>query len=501
MIIHAIELHNIGNHELLKIDFDQPLTAICGSNGSGKTFLIESIPACLYGVFPSRSGSLYDKIGDDASITIDFEYEDRHYCATRKMNKKKGTSEGYLYLDGSLLSGPKISDFESTIRGMIGSYESYISSAFSSQKIAGDICDFKPGQRKAFFSNLFNLSKFDRISDSASNRASEIKHKAEEIEDRVQLFNQIKSERPVDVDQLQTKLVLINQEITWRAEKITELSRLKNVNASLIDNKVKYEYLCQMSIPHNNACLTCPLPGNYYEEKDSLERMIDHADYELKDYDPYELAEQGKIHQGLVAQKTEIENELYANKERERMMDTAKQMSVESIEDPSPYILLSEVFGRNGIQPLIIESEKGPLENLINEILAILTNGKMKACFSTLKELRDGRQAESLDIVIYKDGIMLDVSTLSGGEQRLVKIAIRMALAINNNRFKIKTLIIDEVFDDLDATNSVNVLNVIKNFSNYFARVVVVSHDDRLLSEFPALIDLDSISSSSSRKS
>lgn len=177
------------------------------------------------------------------------------------------------------------------------------------------------------------------------------------------------------------------------------------------------------------------------------------------------------------------------------MVADAKALSAKSIEDPTPYQIMSDAFGKNGIQPLIIESEKAPLESLINELLGILTEHKMQMSFSTLKELKDGRQAESLDIIIIKNGITLDVADLSGGEQRLVKVAIRMALAINNNRFKIKTLIIDEVFDDLDITNSQNVLNAIKSFSNYFARVIVVSHDDRLLPEFPALIDLVSSSS------
>ena len=65
MKIQKIHLKNIGPHKDTTIDFNSPIIAVTGENGAGKSFLIEAVVACFYGSFPSRPGSIYDKITKD----------------------------------------------------------------------------------------------------------------------------------------------------------------------------------------------------------------------------------------------------------------------------------------------------------------------------------------------------------------------------------------------------------------------------------------------------
>ncbi|MFA5112668.1 MAG: SMC family ATPase [Candidatus Margulisiibacteriota bacterium] len=184
MKINKVHLQNIGPHRDLTIDFSDlgPLIAITGENGAGKSFLIEAVVACLYGVFPSRPGSLYDRITQgfegEAVIAIDFEMNGESYTATRLLKKtgKTTSAQGRLFKGknkpGKLLSGPKINDFEQAVVNLLGPQDLFMASVFSSQANSGDICSARPSERKAVFGQLLGLEKFDRLSAAAKGKAA-----------------------------------------------------------------------------------------------------------------------------------------------------------------------------------------------------------------------------------------------------------------------------------------------------------------------------------------
>ncbi len=190
MKINSISLQNIGPHKNTQVEFKDPIIAITGANGSGKSFLIEAVVACLYGDFPSRPGSIYDRITQgfegEAEIKIGFEMHGSYYEALRKLKRtgKSTSAQGYLtiYFQNvsdpggreETIAGPKITDYEQAIINLLGPQDVFLASVFSSQGNSGDICSARPSERKAVFAQLLGLGRYDRLSAAAKDKAREL---------------------------------------------------------------------------------------------------------------------------------------------------------------------------------------------------------------------------------------------------------------------------------------------------------------------------------------
>jgi exonuclease SbcC len=117
----------------------------------------------------------------------------------------------------------------------------------------------------------------------------------------------------------------------------------------------------------------------------------------------------------------------------------------------------------------------------------------MAVRFETQKELKSGDTVESLDIIITMDGSERKLEDLSGGEQKMVRTAVRLTLAVWQARkggSRLKTIIIDEVADSLDGENSDRMLRLLGSLTGQFERILIVSHDDELLEQLPARINI-----------
>ena len=152
------------------------------------------------------------------------------------------------------------------------------------------------------------------------------------------------------------------------------------------------------------------------------------------------------------------------------------------------YAYLKNAFGRNGIQALLIDSAIPELQTISDTLVQVATDGRMTIDFSTQKELKSGNVSESLEILCTDKEGTRDISQFSGGEQRILRSVIRLTLAIfqsSKSKIKLGTLIVDEVFDSLDAENSENLLNVLSKGKDHFEKLIFVSHNEELLRDFP----------------
>ncbi len=210
MKINSIRLSNIGPHKDTEIEFTEPITAIVGENGSGKSFLIEAVVACLYGSFPSRPGSIYDRITQgfdgEAQIDVEFEMSGETYQAKRRLRRIGKTTSATANLiklidlpaeeeieavtTNRMIAGPKITDFENAVVNLFGSQDLFMASVFSSQANSGDICSARPGERKAVFAQLLGLGRFDQISGLAKERGRAVESDIEVREEAIKALKQ-----------------------------------------------------------------------------------------------------------------------------------------------------------------------------------------------------------------------------------------------------------------------------------------------------------------------
>jgi len=106
------------------------------------------------------------------------------------------------------------------------------------------------------------------------------------------------------------------------------------------------------------------------------------------------------------------------------------------------------------------------------------------------------RFKETLDILVSDDRGERDISEFSGGEQKLLRSIVRIALGLfqaSRHGRRIQVFTADEAFDALDYDNSMLLLAALSRLQDRFNQVFIVSHSDELLLDLPARIKLEKV--------
>jgi DNA repair protein SbcC/Rad50 len=236
-------IKNIGPHKDLEITYQHGITPIVGKNGAGKTFLLESLPACLFGVFPSR-GNITNCITQgfigDAYLSEEFELDGHNYIIERKIRKTAKTiqQDAMIFCNGEAVAGPKIKDVEDAVNTIIGDKDIFFASVFSSQLGVYEIIDELPSKRKEIFNKILNLDAFngkrDQFKDSCCILNEELRNITYQISTKREYIDLKVNEK--DILFLESQLKLSEQEKNKYQGKISEL---KETQKSWLDKKSK----------------------------------------------------------------------------------------------------------------------------------------------------------------------------------------------------------------------------------------------------------------------
>lgn len=158
--------------------------------------------------------------------------------------------------------------------------------------------------------------------------------------------------------------------------------------------------------------------------------------------------------------------------------------------------LLSELrtaFGKNGVPAMIIESILPELESSANELLAKMSNGRMRVRFETQRQTQKGDVSETLEIRINDELGERPYELYSGGEAFRINFAIRVALSkllANRAGARLQTLFTDEGFGTQDAAGRERLVEAIQSIQDEFELIVVITHIDELKDQFPVRIEV-----------
>jgi len=207
-----LRLEGIGPHVDTTIEWASLASpaAVVAEYGTGKTFLIEGVIACLFGEFAWYSGSIYDALtqGGDGkgALTLDFEHAGQSYRATRTIRDTGKTRTQKALLENpstaEVLAGPKVGDFEATIATLIGGKETALATWFLSQNRHGDLCG-QPGEvelvarRRAVFNDLIGAAHLDALGERCAVESRRGTTVAEELE--AQIAGELAVEQELDV--------------------------------------------------------------------------------------------------------------------------------------------------------------------------------------------------------------------------------------------------------------------------------------------------------------
>lgn len=163
--------------------------------------------------------------------------------------------------------------------------------------------------------------------------------------------------------------------------------------------------------------------------------------------------------------------------------DLAKQYTL--------YVTLVQAFGKNGIPALIIENALPEIEDISNDLLSRLTNGRMSVEMVTQKENKSGTVSETLDIYISDELGTRPYEGWSGAEKFKVDISNSLATSkflARRAGTKIETLVLDENASCLDQDGRIKFIEAINTIAEDFAKIICISHIDELKEAFPQQI-------------
>lgn len=199
--------------------------------------------------------------------------------------------------------------------------------------------------------------------------------------------------------------------------------------------------------------------GNLKSERDRLNKVIQESNRILA------VCDEAKKKNAEL--RVEIDKKEKALVEKKRLRDG--------------YGLLNRAFGRNGIQALVIDSEKEQFIGIARELFSILSGGRMSLNFDTQRELKGGGKKESFDLVLTIDGRKRRLEQCSKGQQDLGRMVMRAALGIYHSiktGARVQTYFLDETTGSLDEVNREGYFYFLKHLLKYFSQIFVISHQD-----------------------
>ena len=154
---------------------------------------------------------------------------------------------------------------------------------------------------------------------------------------------------------------------------------------------------------------------------------------------------------------------------------------------------LTEAFGRDGIQALIMENTLPEIEEEANAILARLTDNRIQITIESLRDLKKGGTKETMDIKIADELGERPYDLFSGGETFRTDFALRIALSkvlARRAGTQLRTLIVDEGFGTQDSQGLEQLIQAIQHIAKDFEMVLVVTHLEQLKNAFPVRIEV-----------
>src|SRR4029078_4693728 len=149
------------------------LACLIGSNGAGKSSLLDAITCALWGqARAKRDDELVHMGQSDMLVQLDFDQEGTTYRVVRKRSRKgrgTGALDLFAIIEGqpTTLREPSIRDTQDKINRLLRlDYETFTSSAFLQQGKADAFTTKAPAQRKQILSDILGLAQWEQYEES-----------------------------------------------------------------------------------------------------------------------------------------------------------------------------------------------------------------------------------------------------------------------------------------------------------------------------------------------
>jgi exonuclease SbcC len=162
--LHSLSLRGFGPYlEQQNIWFPKSRkVAILGTNGAGKTFLLDAIPAALFKSIPNRKGGFYENFsGNDAFIELTFELNGDVITVKRLVNANSRTQKAFIWKNDVALNDGKDAAFAVEIQKLGINETAFLAAIYQSQNGTGSALTMDVDSRIKLLSIILDLMRFD----------------------------------------------------------------------------------------------------------------------------------------------------------------------------------------------------------------------------------------------------------------------------------------------------------------------------------------------------
>ena len=239
----------ISYRDPVEIDFTTfSLACISGTNGAGKSSILDAITWSLFGQARKRDDAIINAQSDRAEVTLTFDYEGNRYRVTRANPRGKSSllefhiqqaNDGQqANKDWKPLSERTIRETQTRIEETLRlDYETFVNAAFFLQGKADQFTQQRPGDRKRILASILGLDVWENYRQRTVKRRKEIENEITALDGRLTEINAELGEeqsRKYRLTELETKLETLSQA---RSAQETVLANIKQLAVTLEEQR------------------------------------------------------------------------------------------------------------------------------------------------------------------------------------------------------------------------------------------------------------------------
>ena len=289
MIINSLTLENFKSHSKTKLEFNENISLILGSNGAGKSSILEAISYSLFKDFTGKIDKLIRKSADDdivnkMLVTIEFIHNGTTYQLKRGKNKSKNIAElRFKENDKFVIKSQGDRNVTHDIESILGmDSKSFLNAVYIRQGDITDLIEKTASERKELIAKLLNIDSFETAWE-------EIKKLIEIYEEKLK-SNKLQLEKKDEIEevikQIEEKIAEntkeLDENIPLKEELKTNVAKLENEVNELLVNKTKYESFNENLSLHKNIL------AKHIENKESNENKLKKIEADEKEIEKLE---------------------------------------------------------------------------------------------------------------------------------------------------------------------------------------------------------------------
>jgi DNA repair protein SbcC/Rad50 len=246
-----IKLHLSGflsYRDPVEVDFTTfDLACISGSNGAGKSSLLDAITWSLFGQARKRDDSVVNLQSTAAEVAFTFSYEENTYRVQRSLQRGKGTVLEFQVLDNEVwrpLTERTLRETQARIEQILRlDYDTFVNAAFFLQGKADQFTQHTASKRKEVLGSILGLEAWEIYRVRTAERRRGLEDEVRTIDGRItEIDSELAEEagRRARLNELESELKGL---ATARKTQETALENIKKVTASLENQRRLVETL------------------------------------------------------------------------------------------------------------------------------------------------------------------------------------------------------------------------------------------------------------------